>query len=138
MPHNPIYEEDTILDTDFLKNENGGIVFDPRKQYAPANLNRHRAIPAGITPHHWNRLGLEGKVLALPWWQTCQNDPPVGKKELARDTGRNIDGIIDFEQDDETFCIYIDENDDIMKGQEHFGYWKTDITEHLNTKARFL
>jgi len=137
MPHTPVYDTD-IKDTDFLKNENGGIVYDPRKQYAPANLNRHRALSAGITDHHWNRLGLEGMVLALPWWETCKTVAPTGKKELARRTGQIVDGRIDFEKTGETFCIYIDANDNIMKGEEHFGYWKTDITQPLDTEVRFL
>ena len=136
-PREPEYDLN-IKDTDFLQNDNGGIVFDPRKQYAPANLNRHRALPAGITDHHWNRLGLEGMVLALPWWEACQNDLPDGKKELARASGKIVDGRIDFEKNDETFCIYIDDTDNIMNGEEHFGYWKTDITEELDTQERFL
>ena len=138
MPRTPAYEEDTIQDFDFLKNENGGIIFDPRKQYAPANLNRHRPLTAGMTDHHWNRIGIEGMVLALPWWEPCQDTVPAGKQELARDTGKTIDGKIDFEKDDENYCIYIDANDNIMDEQEHFGYWKTDITQPLDTEVRFL
>ena len=137
MPQTAVYDTD-IKDTDFLKNENGGIVYDPRKQYAPANLNRHRALSAGITDHHWNRLGLEGMVLALPWWETCKTVVPTGKKELAQTTGQIVDGRIDFEKTGENFCIYIDANDNIMQGEEHFGYWKTDITQPLDTEERFL
>ena len=36
-------------------------------------------------------------------------------------------------------CIYVDTDKyNIMSGQDHFGYWKTDITQELNTQAGFI
>lgn len=141
VPQEPNYLDDSteIRDKDFYTDGSG--LFDPRRQYAPESLSRHRALSSGISPQHHNRLGLEGLVLALPWWEPCKNTVPAGKTELARESGNiNSDGSIDsnFKDGSENVCIYVDSDKyDIISGEPDFGYWKTEITNQLNTEACF-
>ena len=141
-PQEAQWEDDAteIDDPDFDTDGTG--LFDPRKQYAPEKLNRHRALHKDTTADHWNRPGLEGLVLTLPWWEECKGVAPAGKTELARAEnieGKQVDGSISFKSGSENFCIYVDSDKyDIMSGNAQFGYWKTDVTNHLNTTACFI